>query len=213
MTSTAHVPTHKAFALKSFRLTPRRIFELGGIIASVVLLTFGIVSIVMGTNGTSTVSSSLKAEHIVGTPDMTPAAITAGARKAGLNISQLAINSGDRARVMVQYMRIHTLEATGGFTYAQMGRYEAKPNTPTSQLAVGKGTDNPAYAVVDPKTKQPVENGARSIWPTETALTMALNTSYMAERLSYFGMMIGVALLLAGIGFSVLTIGGALRRK
>ncbi len=46
---------------------------------------------------------------------------------------------------------------------------------------------------------------------TETALTTALNTSYMADQLGLFGIVVGVALLLAGIGFAVLAIGGALR--
>ena len=39
---------------------------------------------------------------------------------------------------------------------------------------------------------------------TETALTTALNMSYMATQLSLFSIVIGVALLLAGIGFAVL---------
>jgi hypothetical protein len=110
-------------------------------------------------------------------------------------------------------MRIHALEATGGYTYAQMGRFQAKPDTPKAQLAKGGGTDNPAYALVDPKTKQPVANGARNLWVTETALTTALNTSFMAEQLANFGIVVGVALLLSGIGFGVLTIGGALSRR
>jgi multisubunit Na+/H+ antiporter MnhC subunit len=46
---------------------------------------------------------------------------------------------------------------------------------------------------------------------TETALTTALNTSYMASRLALFGIVVGIALLLTGIGFAVLAIGGALR--
>jgi F0F1-type ATP synthase membrane subunit c/vacuolar-type H+-ATPase subunit K len=46
---------------------------------------------------------------------------------------------------------------------------------------------------------------------TETALTTALNTSYMAEQLSIFGLVVGVALLLSGIGFAILAVGGALR--
>ena len=33
----------------------------------------------------------------------------------------------------------------------------------------------------------------------------------MAEQLSVFGIVVGVALLLAGIGFAILAIGGALR--
>jgi len=45
---------------------------------------------------------------------------------------------------------------------------------------------------------------------TETALTTALNTSYMAQQLSLFGIVVGVALLLAGIGFGILALGGAL---
>jgi hypothetical protein len=223
-TTTPHISSHKPLAsVKGFTFTKRKLFEWGGIAASVILVGFGIASIVTGLNGRDTVSSSLTQQHIVGSPDMTPAAITAEAKKARLNVNTIPlptksvanqpVNSGDRARTFAQYMNIHTLEATGGFTYAQMGRFEAKPNAPKSQLAVGGGTDNPSFAVMDPKTQQPAANGQRDIWVTETALTNALNMSYMAERLSLFGVMVGVALLLAGIGFSVLTIGGALKRK
>ncbi len=56
-----------------------------------------------------------------------------------------------------------------------------------------------------------MDNGRRNIWVTETALTTALNTSYMAEQLSVFGIVVGVALLLSGFGFAILAIGGALR--
>jgi hypothetical protein len=34
----------------------------------------------------------------------------------------------------------------------------------------------------------------------------------MAEQLSIFGIVVGIALLLSGIGFGVLTLGGALKR-
>jgi hypothetical protein len=201
---------------------PRKFFEWGGVAASIILVGFGIASIVVGVNGRSTVRDSLKQEAIVGTPDMTPSAITAEAKQAGLNVATItfptqsvageAIDTGARARVFAEYMRIHALEATHGYTYAEMGRFLAKTGTPSAQVAKGGGTDNPAFAVIDPRTKQPVSNGARDVWVTETALTTALNTSYMAERLALFGLMVGVALLLSGIGFSVLTIGGALRR-
>jgi hypothetical protein len=85
-----------------------------------------------------------------------------------------------------------------------MGRFQAKPDTPKAQLAVGGGTDNPQFAVMDTATKQPVANGARNIWVTETALTTALNTSYMADKLGLFGIVVGFALLLSGIGFVIL---------
>jgi hypothetical protein len=202
--------------------TKRKLFQWGGIAASIVLVAFGIAAIVLGVNGHSTVQSNLKQEQIVGTPDMTPSAIKSEASKAGLpasiklpscSVAGQAIDTGSEARCFAQYMRIHALEASGGYTYAQMGRYQALPTTPASQLAKGGGTDNPKYGVVDPKTKQPVANGVRNVWVTETALATALNTSYMAERLSLFSLVVGIALLLSGIGFAVLTIGGALRRR
>jgi hypothetical protein len=199
----------------------RKVFEFGGIVAAAILVAFGIAAIVMGFNGRSTVNNSLKLELISGSPDMTPAAITAEAQKAGLktfvvptmSVAGLPINNGSRARAFAQYMRIHTLEASGGLTYAQMGRYVAKPDAPKKLTDGRGGTNDPTAAVIDPKTTQPVSNGARDLWVTETALTTALNTSYMASQVALFGIVVGFALLLAGIGFAVLAIGGALENE
>jgi hypothetical protein len=200
----------------------RTLLEWGGFAAAAILVTFGIVAIVMGFNGRSTVTDSLKQEKIVGSADMTPAAIKVEAKEAGLNINAIdmptvsvagkQINSGERARAFASYMRIHALEATHGFTYAQMGRFVAKPGTPKAQLTPDGATSNPQYALVDKATKQPVANGARDLWVTETALATALNTSYMADKLGLFGIVVGVALLLSGIGFAVLAF-AALHRK
>src|SRR5437867_6427793 len=160
--------------------TNKRFFEYGGIAASIILVAFGIAAIVLGVNGRSTVQSSLKQEAIVGTPDMTPSAIKAEAKQAGLpasiklpteNVAGETIDNGSRARAFANYMRIHTLEATKGYTYSQMGRYIAKDGTPSSDLAPGGGTNNDKFAVIDPTTTRPVANGARDIWVTETALT------------------------------------------
>ncbi len=199
----------------------RKVFEIGGLVAAAVLIVFGVVAIVMGFNGRSTVNNSLKQEQIVGTPDMTPAAITAEATKAGLKTSNVPIptctvankpvTDGASARCFAQYMRIHTLDATGGYVYSQMGIYTAAANAPKSQLMPGGGTDNVKYAQIDATTKQPVSNGSRNIWVTYTALTTALNSSYMASQLALFGIVVGFALLLTGIGFGILAIGGALR--
>ena len=46
---------------------------------------------------------------------------------------------------------------------------------------------------------------------TETALSTALNASYIAESLWVFGIVVGIALLLSGIGFAILAAGGTLR--
>ena len=199
----------------------RKLFEIGGLVAAAVLIVFGAVAISMGVSGRHTVNKSLSNEYIVGSPDMTPSAIKAEAQKSGVasavkewpttSVAKQKIDTGAKARLMAQYMRIHTLEATHGFTYAQMGIWTAKPGTPKAQLMPGGGTDNAAFAAVDPTTKQPVQNSARQIWVTETALTTALNTSYMASQLGLFGIVVGIALLLSGLGFGILAVGGALR--
>ena len=188
----------------------RKLFEIGGLVAAVVLIAFGAVAVVMGVQGGNTVKDSLKLEQITGSPDMTPSAIKAEAAKAGLDVATikfptksvagLPINSGDRARSFAGYMRIHTLEATGGVPYALMPRYAT---------ADGKGTNDPARALQ--AGGKPVDNAARNIWVTETALTTALNTSYMASQLALFGIVTGIAFLLTGIGFGILAISGALR--
>jgi hypothetical protein len=199
----------------------RKLFRWGGFGAGAVLVAFGVVAIIMGFSGRATVADSLKQEKIVGSADMTPALIAKEAKDAGLvgvdlptvAVAGKSINSGPRARAFASYMRIHALEATGGFTYAQMGRFQAKPDAAKADLAVGGGTDNAAAALVDPVTKQPVANGIRNLWVTETALTTALNTSYMADRLGLFGIVVGVALLLSGIGFIILSFAALQRQR
>jgi hypothetical protein len=182
----------------------RKVLEIGGFVAGAVLIAFGIVVIVLAVNGGSTVNSGLKQESITGTPDMTPAGIkqeVAGQAWANgysfpkCSVAGKAVDNGTAARCFAQYMRIHALEATGGLTYAEMGRYAT---------ADGKaaGTNDPTKAVQ--KDGQPASNTARDIWVTETALSTALNVSYMATQLALFSLVVGIALLLAGIGFIIL---------
>ena len=188
----------------------KKLLEWGGIAAGIVLIAFGVAAIVLGVNGRSTVRSSLVQEQIVGTADMTPAAIRAEAQKAGLpttiklptvSVAGKQINSGERARAFASYMRIHALEASGGLTYSQLPRYATTDS---------KGTNDPAKALQ--VNGRPVDNPVRNVWVTETALSTALNTSYMAESLSLFGIVVGIALLLSGIGFGILAAGWTLTR-
>ena len=197
----------------------KKFFQMGGVIAGGLLVAFGIGAIVIGFTGRSEVRSNIQREAIVGSPDMTPSAIKSEAAKAGLtnvdlptcSVANEPITTGDEAKCFASYMRIHTLEATQGYTYSQMGRYQALPTAPKSELAVGGGTDNPIYAATDAKTAQPVANGLRDLWVTETALTTALNTSFFAERVALFSIVMGFALLLSGIGFLVLAYLGVLK--
>jgi len=183
----------------------RKAFEIGGIVAAVVLIAFGIGAIAMGINGRSTVQSNLAQEQITFGDASKDATVPA-------NYSGQLVNNGDKARAFAKMMRVHTLEASNGLTYSQMGRFVAKAGTPAKLTDGQGGTSDPKYAATDAKGA-PVSNSARDLWVTETALTTALNTAYMAERVAVFGIVTGIALLLSGIGFAILAIGGALRSK
>jgi hypothetical protein len=161
----------------------RKLLQYGGIAASVVLIAFGIGAIYMGIDGRGYVRDNLAAEHIVGTDDST--------------IPGQKVDTGAEAKAFADVMRKHTLEATGGQTYAEMARFLD---------ANGKPTNDEHAAAIDPKTKQPVENGLRNLWVNETALTTALNTAYFAEQVATFAIVMGAALLLAGLGFGVLAL-------
>ena len=183
-----------------------RPFRLGGIIAGLILVVFGVGAIVIGIAGRAEVGTNIKQEQIVGSPDMKPALIAQSVKEAGLknvalptcDVAGKAITTGGEAKCFASYMRIHALEATGGKTYAQM---------PQFATADGKGTDVRAEAAKDPKTGQPQSNQARQIWISETALGTALNTAFFASSVGLFAIVMGFALLLTGIGFLVLASG------
>jgi hypothetical protein len=159
----------------------RKAFEIGGIVAGIVLVAFGVAAIFMGVNGRNEVRDAIAEQNITATPD----AATLTEAKAFANV-----------------MEHHALESTEGKRYAEMGRFL----TPS-----GQETNDEAAAAKTPDGR-PVENGLRNLWVTETALSTALNMSYMAEQTALFGIVVGIALLLSGIGFVILAVGGALRR-
>jgi hypothetical protein len=182
-----------------------KLFKYAGIAASIVLIAFGIGAMITGVGGRSEVRDSIALEKITGSPDMNPTAIATDAKEAGLtgvalptcSVADKPIDNGTNAKCFASYIRIHALEATGGRTYSEMGQY---------LTADGKETSDKAAAAKDPKTGGPVPNSARNIWVTATALTTALNTSYFAESVAMFAIVMGIAMLLIGIGLLVLTV-------
>jgi hypothetical protein len=184
-----------------------RLWEIGGFISGAVLILFGVGALYLGINGYQTVGDELSKEQIVGGSDMAPAEIQKAASEAGLpdtidlptcDVVDETIDTGDEARCFAQYMRIHALEATGGLSYAQMGRFQSADNHDDPA-----GTSDDTAAAKD-ENGQPISNGARNLWINETALATALNVSYMAEKISVFGIVVGVALILTGIGLVIL---------
>jgi len=178
--------------------------RIGGFVSGAILIGFGVVVIALAINGRSTVTEGLNDEKIVGSADMNPSDIEAAMTEAGLtsvdvpscDVADEEIDTGSEARCFAEYMRIHALEASGGLTYAEMGRFATEDGDP-------KGTSDAEQAAKD-DNGQPVSNSARNLWVTETALSTALNVSYMAEQLALFSLVVGIALLLAGVGFIVL---------
>ena len=160
----------------------KKVYIYAGIAASCVMICIGIGAVVVGLDGRSTVRDELARENIVGTPDMK-------------NVANEQINTGQEARDFASGMRVHTLEATGGQTYAEMPRFLDEN---------GKPTADEKAAAIDPKSGEPVSNPARQLWVTETALATALNMSYMATGIAVFSIVVGIALILAGVGFLLL---------
>jgi hypothetical protein len=112
-------------------------------------VVFGVIAIAMGVSGVQTVHDNLAQENIVG--------------RAGLHRPRAEGEHGRRGRAFADVMRKHTLEATEGQTYAEMGRWLDSSRNPTS--------DENAAAVNE--KGQPVENPLRQLWVTETALATA----------------------------------------
>jgi hypothetical protein len=165
-------------------------FFWGGIAASAILVIFGLAAIVIGFQGRQEVRDTLRQENIVGSADST--------------IPGQLVDTGAEARAQADIIREHQLASTGGLTYAEMGRFALPDGDP-------KGTNDAEEAATD-ENGRPIPNSARNQWVTATALSTSLNTAYFAEQVGLFAIVMGVALLLTGIGFAVLTV-GALRAQ
>lgn len=183
-----------------------KMLQIGGLLSGAVLVVFGVVAIAMGVDGRSTVRDSLRDEGISFGAAEDPAVAKFASEWAGQQVL-----TGSQARAMAQIMREHTLSSADpdgdgpkvGLTYSQMGRY--KSVSPDGDDGLG-GTSDATKAQLDKATGQPVSNPRRDLWVTETALSTALNMSFMAENLALFGIVVGVALLLSGIGFIILAV-------
>ena len=220
----------------------QKALKIGGFVSGGVLIAFGIAAIVLGAWGGHTVNKNLRNEFITGTPDMTPSGIqpevdaikgeqqkiAAAQTKAKIpadkqttfttvsapscSVAGKAVDNGTRANCFAQYMRIHALGSSSGLTYAQMGQYAAKPDAPAKSTDFNGGTSDPKYAQTDPATGQPVSNGARNVWVSETSMSTALYLAFTGSAISLFGIVVGVTLLLIGIGFVILAMSGGIQR-
>jgi hypothetical protein len=172
-----------------------KLLRIGGFISGGVLIAFGIAVVILGIWGFSFTRDHIEREGIVFGPATDPAVQEHAEQWAGEPVA-----TGRQALAMAEIMREHTLSNTGGLTYAQMGRYQSAedPSDPA-------GTNDEEAAAKD-ANGEPISNGARNIWVTETALATALDMGFMSEMLSIFSIVVGVALLLTGVGFVILAL-------
>ena len=116
-----------------------------------------------------------------------------------------------RPGAFAKVMREHTLEATGGLTYSQMGRFRAvrEPVRPEGHERHGsrrEGLERPAGR----------EQRPRHLGDGDGSDQRAQHGATWLQQLSVFGIVVGVALLLTGIGLLILALavlGGRFREE
>jgi hypothetical protein len=167
--------------------------RIGGYASGGVLIALGIAVVVLGIWGFTFTRDHIEQENITFGSVEDPAVAEHAEQWAGE-----PVDTGRKALAQAEIMREHTLSSTGGLTYAEMGRYQSAEN-PSDP----KGTNDEAAAAKD-DSGEPISNGARNIWVTETALATALDMGFMSEMLSIFSVVVGIALLLTGIGLVIL---------
>jgi hypothetical protein len=174
-------------------MTHGRGLRIGGYLSGGVLILLGIAVVVLGVWGFAFTRDHIEREGITFGPIEDPAVAEHAPDWAGE-----PVDTGRKALAQAEIMREHTLSNTGGLTYAEMGQYQsaADPSDPA-------GTNDPEAAAKD-ESGQPISNGARNIWVTETALATALDMGFMSEMLSIFSVIVGIALLLTGLGLVIL---------
>jgi hypothetical protein len=170
-----------------------RLLRIGGYLSGGVLILFGVAVIALGIWGFAFTRDHIEREGITFGSIEDPAVAEHAEEWAGE-----PVDTGRKALAQAEIMREHTLSDTGGLTYAEMGRYQSaeSPSDPA-------GTNDEAAAATD-ENGEPISNGARNIWVTETALATALDMGFMSEMLSIFSIVVGIALVLTGIGLVIL---------
>ncbi|HET7652273.1 MAG TPA: hypothetical protein VFK42_04495 [Acidimicrobiales bacterium] len=164
----------------------KKAFPIALMIVGLVFLAAGGYTIKRGWDAKDQVKSELVAQNIV-TPD--------DARVPGVQV-----NSASSAKVMADIINHHALEATGGLTYSEMGRFANKEGTP-------KGTDDAKAAVLD-ATGKPVANNLRNTALTAANLRTSLYSSIMAFNVA--DLVMGLGLMIIVLGFATAGLGVAL---
>jgi hypothetical protein len=162
----------------------KKAFPIALMILGLVFVGAGIYTAGRGYDAKKQVRAELVAQHITTTPDAA--------------IPNVPVQDAKTAKVMADIIDHHAREATGGRTYAQMGRFLAKD---------GGDTSDENLAVKD-ANGQPVANPLRNVAFQASALRTSLYTSVMAFNVA--DLVIGLGLLFAVLGVAIGGVGVAL---
>ncbi len=148
-------------------------------ISSGVAIVAGVVMVIGSLWGVSFTYKNITQEKIV-TPD-------------DASIPGVPLRGPLTLKAQADIIRAHTLETTGGKTYAEMPRQIAK-------------LDELGNPIVDEEGKQVmVPNEGRNIWITATTLTTALNLGILTYAFSGLIFLFGLVSIWTGIVFCMLS--------
>lgn len=162
----------------------KKAFPIGLMIVGLVFLAGGVYTVTRGFDAKDQVREELLAQDIV-TPD--------DASVPGVQVTDAAT-----ARVMADIIDVHAREATGGRSYAELGRYMTPDGGDTSDESLALLDDN----------GNPVPNPLRDVAAQAAAHRTGLFTSIMAFNVA--DLVIGLGIMIAVLGLAIGGLGVAL---
>jgi hypothetical protein len=157
----------------------KRLLFVGLALLSVGLMAGGVFALQQSVTGRNEAKDKLEQEKIVTTEDA--------------EIPNTPVTDHQTAHAMADVIQKHALEATGGLTYAEMGRFISADNPDDPA-----GTSDESQALMD-ENGRPVSNPLRTVALQSVTLRSALLSSALAFHLAELGMGVGVFLIAAGI--------------
>jgi hypothetical protein len=164
-------------------MTMKKIFPILLVVAGLAFLGGGIYTTVRGFDAKAEVRAELLAQNITTPEDAA--------------IPNARVADAQTANAMAEIIGVHAAEATGGETYAEMGRFLTPDGGETSDEA----------AALKDKSGNPVANPLRDVAFQASALQTSLHTSHMAFNVA--DLVIGLGLFISLIGLVVVGIGVA----
>ncbi len=162
----------------------KKLFPILLVVVGLGFLAGGAYTTVRGFDAKDEVRHQLLSQNITTPPDAA--------------IPNARVQDAATAHAMANIIAVHAAEATGGKTYAEMGRFL----TPD-----GGDTSDEALALKD-EAGNPVANPLRNVAFQASTLQTSLHTAHMAFNVA--DLVIGIGVLIAVLGFAVGGIGVAL---